>query len=132
MKADDLAISGEMMEAWMKDYALQRKRMTKRTPKRRRRKSGFKVRWIAFPVRWHERLRAAKASSAAYSLALTILTENYKLEQMAVKEIILSNGTTGLSKGARQRAVSILVRLKLIRIKRGTGKAVRVSDLYYL
>ena len=111
----------------MKDHKLQRK-----TPKQRKRKSGFKVRWVAFPVRWHERLRAAKASSAAYSLALTVLTENYKFEQMAVKEIILSNGTTGLSKGARRKAVSILVRLKLIRIKRGVGKAVRVSDLYYL
>jgi len=49
---------------------------------------------------------------------------------MAVKEIVLSEKVTGLSKDARKKAVDNLVRLKLIKIKRGAGKAVRVIDLY--
>jgi hypothetical protein len=39
---------------------------------------------------------------------------------------------TGLSSGARRKAINTLVRLKLIRIKRAVGKAVRVTELYYL
>src|SRR5262249_38400350 len=36
----------------------------------------------------------------------------------------------GAAKDARKRAVDNLVRLKLIKVKRGRGKAVRVIDLY--
>jgi hypothetical protein len=49
---------------------------------------------------------------------------------MAVKEIVLSRTVTGLSPGAQRKAVRNLVELKLIRVKRGTGKAIRVIDLY--
>jgi hypothetical protein len=49
---------------------------------------------------------------------------------MAVKEIVLSEQVTGLSKDARMRAINNLVRLNLIKVKRGRGKAVRVVDLY--
>jgi len=58
------------------------------------------------------------------------LVESYKLEQMAVKEVVLSAHVTGLSKQARIRAINNLVRLKLIKVKWGKGKAVRVIDLY--
>jgi hypothetical protein len=68
----------------------------------------------------------------AYKLALAILIESYKLERGVVNEIVLSRGVTKLSPGGRRKAINILVKLGLIRIKRGTGKAVRVSDLYYL
>jgi len=49
---------------------------------------------------------------------------------MAIKEIVLSEEVTQLPKDARKRAVDNLVRLKLINVKRGRGKAVRVIDLY--
>jgi hypothetical protein len=58
------------------------------------------------------------------------LVESFKLEQMAVKGIVLSAEVTGLSQGTRKRAINNLVRLNLIKVKRGKGKAVRVVDLY--
>jgi DNA-binding FadR family transcriptional regulator len=98
--------------------------------RRRKRKSSFQVKWVKLPVRWVERLRAASAGPATYQLAHAILVENFKLEQMAVKEIVLSERVTGLSPGGRREAIKNLVRLNLIKIKRGKGKAVRVVDLY--
>jgi len=130
-KASDLAIDGEMLEALMRDY--ERQKRTMRTSKRRRpRKLGFKVGWVKFPLRWWKRLKEAGVGSASYDLAIAILVESFKLEQMAVKEIVLSKQVTGLSSGARRKAINTLVRLKLIRIKRAVGKAVRVTELYYL
>jgi hypothetical protein len=58
------------------------------------------------------------------------LIENFKLEQMAVKEIVLSREVTGLSKNMRRTAAKNLVRLKLIRIRENSGKSIRVEDLY--
>jgi hypothetical protein len=78
------------------------------------------------------RLLKADVSGATYALAIAILAENFKRDQMAVKEIILSQQVTGLSRRKRQRAINVLVRLKLLRIKKAVGKAVRVSELYYL
>ena len=106
--------------------AVQQKRLTKT----RKKKSEFKVRWVKLPFRWIERLRAAAASENTYRLALTILVENYKLEQMATKEIVLSGKVTGLPPMVRKRASDNLVRLGLIKIKRKTGRATRVVDLY--
>jgi|SRR6516162_6953674 len=131
MKADDLTIEGEMLEALMKDYYTQQKRTTTRTSKRRRR-SKFKIRFVLFPLSWAARLQKAGVGSATYALAIAILTESFKRDQMAVKEIVLSKQVTGLSSGARRKAINTLVRLKLIRIKRAVGKAVRVTELYYL
>jgi len=130
-KASDLAIDGEMLEALMKDYYTQQKRTTTRTSKRRRR-SKFKIRFVLFPLSWAARLQKAGVGSATYALAIAILTESFKRDQMAVKEIVLSKQVTGLSSGARRKAINTLVRLKLIRIKRAVGKAVRVTELYYL
>ena len=131
-KASDLAVEGELMEAWMKKFGQQGRR-TKRTSKRRRqRHSKFKVRFILFPLSWAARLRKAGVGAATYVLAIAILTENFRRDQMAVKEIVLSQQVTGLSRRRRQRAINTLVRLKLIRIRRAIGKAVRVSELYYL
>jgi hypothetical protein len=103
---------------------------TQRSKAKTRRKSGFEVRWVKLPFRWIRILREAGVGRGTHHLALTILVENYKLEQMAVKEIILSEQVTGLSRRIRQRAINNLVRLKLIKVKRGKGKAVRVVDLY--
>jgi hypothetical protein len=49
---------------------------------------------------------------------------------MAVKEIILSAEVTGMTPTVRRKAVNNLVWLKLIKVRRGRGKAVRVVDLY--
>ena len=132
-KASDLAVEGEMLEALMKDYYEQQKRTTTRTSKGKRpQKSGFKARFVLFPLSWATRLRKANVGSATYHLAIAVLIEKFKLDQMAVKEIVLSQQVTGLSPVARRNAINILARLKLIRIKRAVGKAVRVSELYYL
>ena len=70
--------------------------------------------------------------SATYDLAIIILIESFRLDQMAVKEIVLSKIVTGQLRRMRQRAVGNLVRLGLIKVTRAKGKAVRVSQLYYL
>jgi hypothetical protein len=49
---------------------------------------------------------------------------------MATKEIVLSGKVTGLPPMVRKRASDNLVRLGLIKIKRMTGRATRVVDLY--
>src|SRR5215471_10779069 len=121
VEASDLAITGEMAKALMRDYENRRKQITGRTPKRRKRKSEFEVKWVRFPLRWHRRLSEAGVSSATYRLAIVVLIENFKLEQMAVKEIVLSKEVTGLFRRERQRAVNNLIRLKLVRVKRVAG-----------
>ena len=126
MDAEKFLIKGKQLEALMRKVAVQQKRLTKS----RKKKSEFKVRWVKLPVRWIERLRAAAASENTYRLALTILVENYKLEQMATKEIVLSGKVTGLPPMVRKRASDNLVRHGLIKIKRKTGRATRVVDLY--
>jgi hypothetical protein len=126
MDAEKFLIKGKQLEALMRKVAVQQKRLTKT----RKKKSEFKVRWVKLPFRWIERLRAAAASENTYRLALTILVENYKLEQMATKEIVLSGKVTGLPPMVRKRASDNLVRLGLIKIKRKTGRATRVVDLY--
>jgi hypothetical protein len=131
-KASDLAIEGELMEAWMKKYGQRQKRSTKRMLKQCKQKSGFKVEWVRLPIRWWKQLRGAGVGSATYDLAIVILIESFRLDQMAVKEIVLSRITTGQLRRVRQRAIGNLVRLGLIRVRRAKGKAVRVSQLYYL
>jgi hypothetical protein len=90
------------------------------------------VKWVKLPVQWVNRLRASRIGAASFKLAHVILIENFKLEQMAVKEIVLSKEVTGQSRRVRQRAIRNLVKLGLIRVKRIDGKAIRVSELYYL
>jgi hypothetical protein len=127
---DDLTIKGETLKALMKDYERQRRQMPKQTSKRRQRTSGFKVEWVKLPTRWIERLQTARVGPATFKLAHVILVENFKLEQMAVKEIILSKEVTGLSRQTRWRTINNLVRLKLIRVRRRTGQSFRVEDIY--
>jgi hypothetical protein len=97
---------------------------------KKRKKSGFEFQWVKLPLRWIRILHQAAVSPSTYDLAHTILVESFKLEQMAVRQIVLSAHVTGLSKQARIRAINNLVRLRLIKVKRGKGKAVRVVDLY--
>jgi DNA-binding FadR family transcriptional regulator len=69
-------------------------------------------------------------SGTTYALAIAILIENFKRDQMAVKEIVLSRQVTGLSRQSQRNAIKSLVKLHLIKVRRGIGKAVRVSELY--
>jgi len=124
MPISDFVIQGKEMRALMRKMGAQRSKT------KTRKKSGFEVKWVKLPFRWIEILHQAAVSASTYDLALTILVESFKLDQMAVREIVLSEQVTGLSRRTRQRAVSNLVRLKLIKAKRGKGKAVRVVDLY--
>src|SRR5262249_15426115 len=128
--AADMAITGEMLKTLMKDYEHQRRQTTKQTPKRRRRKSGFEVEWVKFPVRWANRLWAAGVPGATWRLAIVILFENYKLEQMAIREIILSEEVTRLSRKYRNRAIDDLVRLRMIKVRRRPGAMTRVVDVF--
>ena len=110
--------------------ALMRRRGAPRSKTKKRKKSGFEFQWVKLPLRWIRILHQAAVSASTHDLAHTILVESFRLEQMAVKEVVLSAGVTGLSQHARERAINNLVRLKLIKVKRGRGKAVRVVDLY--
>jgi len=124
MPISDFIIQGKEMRALMKKMGAQRSKA------KTRKKSRFEVQWVKLPLRWIRILHQAAVSASTYDLALTILVESFKLEQMATKEVVLSAGVTGLSQHARERAINNLVRLNLIKVKRGRGKAVRVVDLY--
>jgi predicted transcriptional regulator len=81
---------------------------------------------------WRRRLREAKASGAAYDLAITILAELHKLDHNAVKEIILSGEVTGLPEQTRRRAIKDLVQINLIKVERKEGQAYRATQLHYI
>jgi hypothetical protein len=78
-------------------------------------------------VRWVEALQQT-TSASAYRLALTILIEAFKREQIG-GEIVLSMETTGMPGSTRARAVNELVKLKLIRVRRNGRQAIRVINL---
>jgi hypothetical protein len=89
MTMPNLAISGPALEALKKELEAHMMRTRKQG-------SSFKVQWVKLPFRWIKLLREAKANGATYDLAHTILVENFRLEQMAAGEIILSEKVTGL------------------------------------
>src|SRR5215469_16977822 len=111
MPISDFIIQGKEMRALMKKMGAQRSKTKKR------KKSGFKVQWVKFPLRWIRILREVAATGSTYDLALTILVESFKLEQMAVKEVIMSEEVTGMSPTVRRKAINNLVRLNLIKVK---------------
>ena len=87
----------------------------------------FKPQWVKLPARWAEALRRSKSAST-YQLALTVLLEAFKREQLG-GEIILSMKTTGMPSSTRARAVRELVKLGLITVKRDGRQAVRIINL---
>ena len=114
---DDLRITGEQ--------ALGRLRPVTRRKKTKR--PAFKSRWVKLPVRWVEAL-GRSTSTSTYRLALTILVEAFKREQIG-GEVVLSMEVTGMPRNTRARAVAELVKLGLIKIKRNGRQAVRVINL---
>jgi|SRR5262245_24062636 len=95
----------------------------KKTKSRQR----FKPQWVKLPTRWVEALRRSKSAST-YQLALTVLLEAFKQEQLG-GEIVLSMKTTGMPSSTRARAVRELVELGLVTVKRDEKQAVRIINL---
>jgi hypothetical protein len=116
--------------AWIQNQ--QKASRRNRTPKKHNRKSGFEIEWVRVPARWLDRLLAADVGAPTLKLALIILRENFKLDQMAVKEVVLSREVTGMKPDVRRRAIDSLVKLKLVRVRRRPRTAARVIDLYGL
>jgi hypothetical protein len=130
VKMTDLAVPGEIMKTWMKDRpALHQKR----APKKRKWKSKFKPGFVKLPIPWIERLEAADGVTVGtFKLAHRILIEKFKFDQMVVTEIVLSQQVTGLPRRVRARAIYILVKLGLIKVKRRAQAAPRVISLFFL
>src|SRR3974377_1771320 len=79
--------------------------------KRKKSRQRFRPHWVNLPTRWVEALRRSKSAST-YQLALTVLLEAFKREQLG-GEIVLSMKTTGMPSSTRARAVGKLVKLVL-------------------
>jgi hypothetical protein len=88
----------------------------------------FKAQWARFPLRWFEALQRSKSAST-YQLALVILFEGFKREQVG-GEIVLSMEVTKMPSTTRIRATKELVRLGLIEVSRHGRQAARVIKLY--
>jgi hypothetical protein len=97
-------------------------------PKKRKRKP-FEAQWVRFPLRWVEALRKSKKPSA-YQLALVILGEAFKQEQLG-GEIILSSTVTRMQRQTRREATKELIKLGLIKTEQNGREALRVSHIYY-
>jgi Fic family protein len=94
---------------------------------KRKKKRRFKPHWVKLPARWVEILRQSR-SVGTYQLALVILIEAFKREQVG-GELVLSSQITGMSRSTRARAIDELVRLGLIRIERDGKRAIRVINI---
>lgn len=96
-------------------------------PAVKKRRKRFETRWVRLDRRWAKALQRSKSAST-YRLALTILFEAFKREQMG-GEIVLSMEVTKMPASTRKRAVKELVRLKLIRVSQHGRQAVRVVHI---
>jgi len=107
---------------------LDRLRPVRKEGRRKRgKRPAFEPRWVRLPARWVRVLRRSKSAST-YQLALTILIEAFKKEQVG-GEIVLSMEVTGMPSSTRARAVAELVEFGLIRITQNGRRAVRVINL---
>jgi hypothetical protein len=91
--------------------------------RRKSRQPAFEPRWVKLPLRWIKALRRSRSAST-YQLALTILVEAFKKEQIG-REIVLSTEVTGMPSSSRTRAVAELIELGMIRIKQNGKQAIR-------
>ena len=94
---------------------------------KRKRKRSFETRWVKLPSRWVKALRRSKSAST-YQLALTILFEAFKQEQLG-GEIVLSTEMTKMPASTRKRATKELVKLGLIKVSQHGRQAVRVINI---
>jgi hypothetical protein len=82
---------------------------------------------VKLPDYWIEQLQNSN-SPGTFKLALRILKEAFKRSYVG-GEIVLSSGTTGLSRKVRFKAVKELVKLGLIEIEQNGNQAVRVVSI---
>jgi hypothetical protein len=101
--------------------------LTPKTPARGKRRKPFKVEWFKFPAWWIDVLR--NASAGAHLLALIVLAENYRQEQIG-GDIVLSSVVTKMSRPTKMRAVRELVELGLIAITKNGKQAIGVLAVY--
>ena len=94
-------------------------------PVKAKRKPRFRTRWVRLDQRWRETLRRSKSAST-YELALTILFEAFKREQVG-GDIVLSRAVTGMPSTTKARAANELAELGLIKIIRKGKRALRVT-----
>jgi hypothetical protein len=128
--AIDVRVPDKEAKAFLR--SLQQATSRKIPPKRRKRRSGFEVQYVRVPTRALERLHKVGASRHVYRLAYVILREAFKLEQMAIKEIVLSQRVTEMPPKALTQAIATLVKLRMIRVKRTTwNAAARVIDVLF-
>ena len=76
------------------EQALERLRPAEEEEGEKSKRSAFKPGWVKLPVRWVEALRQSRSAST-YHLALIILIEAFKREQIG-GEIVLSTEVTGM------------------------------------
>src|SRR5262245_55136969 len=93
--------------------------------KKRQRAASFQVQWVKLPRRWFKALQQSKKIST-YRLALVILFEEFKREQIGGK-IVLSMEVTGMPRSTRMKAVKELEKLGLIKVNRHGRQAIRVA-----
>ena len=87
----------------------------------------FKSKFIRVPTHWREALRGAPGTT--YALALAVLDEKHKRDQLG-GEIVLSAEMTGMIKDSRQRATHDLVARRVIGVEVSSGKsAPRVTSV---
>ena len=96
-------------------------------PKKKRK--PFRVEWVKLPLWWVETLRKS-TSAATCQLAMAILFEAFKCEQVG-GEVVLSSTVTKMSGSTRRRAARELVKLGLIKTDQNGKEALRVSRIYY-
>jgi hypothetical protein len=122
---EDLRVPENDVAEWLKKQG--RKSKQKKSKLQRKR---FKIQFVKVPMRWINALNRS-GSFGAYRLAIAVLAEDFRIEQSSHgnDEIVLSKTVTGMPRNSRIRAIKTLVRLRLIKIGKGTGRAMRVTEL---
>jgi hypothetical protein len=81
----------------------------------------FKVGFVQVPMRWVTALADADAGGNTYRLALAVLAETFKCEQLG-GDVVLSSMVTGMHRNSKGVAAKELQRLGLVRIENRRAK----------
>ena len=95
------------------------KRLGRRSTKSHRKK--FQTSFVIFPAWWIDALERANAGGILYRLALALLAEAFKCEQLG-GDIVLSSTVVGMHRNSKGWAAMELQRLGLIHIERRRAK----------
>jgi hypothetical protein len=91
------------------------------TSDQRKPRKAFKTTFVQVPMRWVKALADADAGGNTYRLALAILAETFKCEQLG-GDVVLSSMVTGMHRNSKGLAARELQRLDLIRIEHRRAK----------